>query len=352
MNDQAPTNQPPESTPLTMMHTRRFRVPGDIVNRSTSDLPDEQRSLIRWLHAHAAENDLSIDDLAKLVRYDASTLHRVFHGKYDGNLSRVCDEIKAFKALHEERNKGRRLGFIETALARKIWRVCDAALEFQRIAVIIGDSQTGKTAALERYREDHNHGSTIYVRCPTSGTLRLFLDEMARAMRISPNLVKHDLMERLLRSFDDRMLLIVDEIHQCCYGRADSALRTIEFIREIHDRTKCGVVLCGTSVFDEEMESGRFSRILAQTKRRRLCKLMLPNSPSAEDLNAFAAAYGLPPATGQHAKLQADIIRTEALGMWLCILRMAAKIAAKRKEKMNWDHVSAAHAGLRSLETI
>jgi DNA transposition AAA+ family ATPase len=334
------------------MTSRRFRIPGDVVNRATADLPDDQRSLIRWLHAYAAENDLSLDELSKSVRYDASTLHRVFHGKYEGNLKKVCDEIASFKSLAEERAHGKKLDFIETALARRIWRVCAAALEFQRIAVIIGDSQTGKTIALERYAAEHNHGSTIYVRCPTSGNFALFLRKLARALRISENLNKNELIMRITSAFDDRMLLIVDEVHQCCFGRSDSAIRTIEFIREIHDQSRCGVVLCGTKVFDDEMETGKFSKILNQTKRRRLCKLMLPDQPTRDDLNTFAAAYGLPPASGDHLKLQSEVIKLEALGMWLTVLRMAAKLASKRGQKMTWEHVAQAHAGLRSLETM
>ena len=38
--------------------------------------------------------------------------------------------------------------------------------------------------------------------------------------------------------------------------------------------------------------------------------------------------------------------------MWLTMLRMAAKIAVKRKEKMTWNHVELAEAGLRELESV
>lgn len=41
----------------------------------------------------------------------------------------------------------------------------------------------------------------------------------------------------------------------------------------------------------------------------------------------------------------------EALGMWLTLLRMAGKIAAQRKAKLEWAHVLSAHAGLVQLES-
>jgi DNA transposition AAA+ family ATPase len=343
------TNQP---NGIAAMNARKMRIPGDVVNRATADLPDDQRSLIRWLHSHAVDQNLSLDELGKLVRYDSSTIHRIFHGRYEGNIARVCQEIADFKKIHEQRQQGKKLDFIETELSKKIWRVLDAAREFQRIAFIIGASQSGKTTAIIEYARRFNHGSTIYVRMSTGGAFIAFLRNLATALRISANNTQNELINRTVSAFDDRMLLIVDEIHQCCFGRADTAPRTIEFIRELHDTARCGVVLCGTPVFDDEMENGRMSNILLQTKRRRLCKLMLPDEPTRADLDRFAAAYGLPPATGEHLKLQSSIIKSEALGMWLTMLRMAAKIAARRGEKMTWSHVSQAHAGLMSLETV
>ena len=52
---------------------------------------------------------------------------------------------------------------------------------------------------------------------------------------------------RMFESFDDRMLLIVDEAHQCLYSKGEArGARTIEFIRELFDARKCGVIICGT----------------------------------------------------------------------------------------------------------
>jgi DNA transposition AAA+ family ATPase len=332
------------------MATRRWRIPGDAVNRATSDLQDDQRSAIRWLHAHCAEHDLSLDDAGKLIRYDPSTVYRLMHGKYEGNLDNVCREIQSARRLIEERHKGRRIGFIVTALARKIWRVCDAALEFQRIAFIIGESQIGKTAAVLKYRDDHNHGSTVYVRVATGGGIAYLLADLAVALRFSPQQKEKELRRRVIDSFDDRMLLIVDEVHQCVISSRGQSVRTVEFIRELHDATACGVVLCGTQIFDREIETGRFAGILKQTNRRRLVKLRLPDLPSRKDLDTFAAAYDLPPAEDADLALQSAVLRDEALGMWLCLLRMAAKLASRDAKKLTWAHVHRAWAGLRSLE--
>lgn len=340
-----------KSEAVQAMAERKFRIAGDVVNKASAELPDDQRSAIRWLHAHASELDLSLADVGKLIRYDESVVHKVFHGRYEGNLANVVKEIVAGRALYEERHKGKQLSFIETALARRVWQVCSASLEYQRIGFIFGDTQIGKSIALIKFRDDHNHGSTIYVSMPTGGSLTLFLAALAKALRISPQQKEKELIRRIFEAFDDRMLLIVDEAHQCLYSKGETrGARTIEFIRELFDARKCGVVICGTNVFRDEMDTGRFAGILKQAKRRRLVALQLPSIPTGTDLNLFAAAYALAPADGEALALQSEVIRDEGLGFWLTLLRMAAKVCATKKSRMTWAGVIRAHAGLKELE--
>jgi DNA transposition AAA+ family ATPase len=348
MTDTATLTAPEHGTAVAAMHARRFKIPGDVVNRATAELPDHQRSALRWLHAHGAENDYTLAELGRKIRYDETTVYRVFYGKYEGRIDNVVAEIESLRKLTEERAKSRKLDFIETALAKKIWRVCEAALEFQRLAFIFGDSQIGKSTALKRYAADHNHGSTIYMSIPTGGALSHFLDALAVALRISPQQKDKELRRRILGAFDDRMLLIVDEAHQALLTKR--TINPLEFVRELHDARGCGVVLAGTNVFRDGIETGSLAPLLKQTRRRRLVGLQLPNAPAAKDLNAFAAAYGLPPASGESLQLQTSVIRDEALGMWLTLLRMASKLAAKQQKKLVWAHVQQAHAGLQTLE--
>lgn len=341
------------NTAVIALTGRKFRVPGDVVNIATAELPDEQRSAIRWLHSYATENNLSYSELATKVRYDESTLSRVFNGKYAGDLSAVCNEILALKKLEEDRATVHRTGFVKTSLATGIWKVCDAARIYQGIFGIKGDSQIGKTTALEKYTEENNHGSTIYVRMPEGGTLSYFMGELALKLRISPSLKESELRRRIITAFDDRMILIVDEAHQCL--RADGAkrgLRTIEFIREIHDRAKCGIVLAMTEEGWAAIDTGRYAKMLEQLKRRCVSVRKLPARPSARDLDTFAASFGLTPAEGETLTIQTDVIHAHGLGKWLKTLSAASRVASREKAKLGWVHVVKAYAGLRSLEGI
>lgn len=341
-----------ESNAIAAMAAKGVKIPGDVVNRATAELPDNQRSAIRRLHAYYIEHDLSLAEISKLIGKSEAVAGLVFRGKYEASLDAVVKEIESFFELLDKRSQGRKLEFIKTTLTEQIWNVCDAAVEFQKIAFIFGDMQIGKTEALKAYQVTHNHGSTIYVRNPAGGMELNFLSELARKLRISDNLSVTKLRERIISAFDDRMLLIVDEAHQSIpeSGQSSAKVRTIEFIREIFDQTACGVVICATNVFRDAMDAGPVEKILRQTKRRRLCALQLPNTPRQIDLNAFAASYGLEPSSGVARTLEKEMVEEEALGMWLTLLRMGAKLAAQRKQKMTWNHVLNAHAGLKKLE--
>ena len=343
---------PVESNALAALNNAKAKIPGDVVNKATQDLPDHQRSVIRRFHAHYTENDLSLEETAKLIRMSGAVVSLVFRGKYEANLDGVVKEMSEFLYLAEKRSSGAKLHFIETALTKKIWNVCSAALEFQRIAFIFGDTQIGKTEALKAFARAHNHGSTIYVSVPTQPTVYSFMGELARTLRISSQQRLTDLRRRLMDSFDDRMLLLVDEAHRCTpeLGKNTYSVQVIEFIRELLDERKCGVVISATNVFRRAMEDGPASKLLKQTNRRRLCALQLPDRPTQADLNTFAAAHGLPASDGEVRKLEQRMIEDEALGMWLTLLRMAAKMAATRKTKLTWHHVMLAHTGLKELE--
>jgi DNA transposition AAA+ family ATPase len=329
-----------------------LRIPGDVVNRATADLADNQRSAIRRYHAYYIEQGLSLTDAAELLYLSPATLGLVFRGKYEAKLDNVVAVIERFFELEDRRSQGRKLQFIETKLTKRVCEYCDTILQFQRIGFIFGDSQVGKTINLLAYARTHNHGSTIYVRMPTGGHISYFLAALAKALRISDRMKQVELRQRIIEAFDSRMLLIVDEAHQCLPANTSIGMRyqTIEFIREIFDVSECGVVISATRVFEQEMERGALQKLLQQLKRRRFPALAVPDRPTQADLNTFAAAFGLPPSSADAHKLEQRMIADEALGMWLTLLRMAAKLAAQRKQKLDWAHVLSAHAGLEAME--
>ncbi len=343
---------PDRTNALIALNNGKVKIPGDTVNAATADLADHQRSAIRRLHGYYITNDLSLDDLAHKLRLSGPTLSLVFRGQYGAKLDNIVKEIETFLELEERRGQARKLPFIQTELSGKIFQLCTTAVEFNKWGFIFGDGQVGKSAALKEFQRTHNHGNTIYVEMPVGGALTHFLAKLAEKLRISFQQRQNQLRSRIIKAFDDRMLLIVDEAHRCTregsgtyYGH-----QTIDFIKELFNETNCGVVISATNVFREEMEHGANSKFFEQIRRRRLGYLQLKEFPSQKDLNAFSAAYGLPQSAGASRELEKQMIADDALGMWLTLLRFGAKIAALRKKPMTWDHVHAAKAGLKELE--
>src|SRR5688572_27414234 len=75
---------------------RRMIIPGDVVNRATADLPDNQRSAIRRMHAYAVENNLSNADVGKLLRCSDAVVSMVFRGKYEANVANITKDMEDF----------------------------------------------------------------------------------------------------------------------------------------------------------------------------------------------------------------------------------------------------------------
>jgi DNA transposition AAA+ family ATPase len=333
--------------------SRKFTIPGDVINMATADLPDAQRSLIRWLAAHCTERDISAHGIAAKLKqsngkpYDGNTVYKIFTGKHEASLANFVSAVEDFKKDWEEKKTILRV-FVITALTKRIWEVCDSARIYQKIAFILAASQVGKTTALQEYARRNNHGETIYVRMPAGGNKRDFIMRLADQLHISRSENWRSLLMRIMNAIDDRMLLIVDEFHQLSVGSVKAD--TLELIRDIVDTCKCGCVLCGTHL-DPDLVDGKYKKLFSQTDLRALCKCVLPNKPGKGDLNAFAEAFGLSHATGEALDLQKEIIRDFGLGRWCTILQAGSRMASKGKRNLTWNDVLNAQKAFVSLES-
>lgn len=369
-----------QSNAVAAMHSKKYRIAGDTVFRATAEMPNEQRNALRWLDSHARENNMGRDDLGKLLKkpdhthYSFDSIYQALTGRRDGGLDQICQSIEEYRKFYERESSLTKSGFIETAVTDAVFRICRKALTRHRICFIFGESQVGKTTALMEYKARNNHGETIYVSMPTGGGITYFTEELAIQLGISPQTKERDLRRRIIGMFDERMLLIVDECHQCFRNsRSERSMFALEFIREIHEKRKCGVVLSGTNVFRDEIQTGKSAGMLRQLWLRGLSPLQLPDRPTLDQLERFAEAYRLDPprapttdwpisfrsATGDLQKhtdcpmrIQTEVIDVSGLGRWIAILQEASDMATEKRVKLSWAHVIAAYALFKALEQI
>lgn len=338
--------------------SKRWKINTQDVHQASASMDDRERGAVRWVHAYASEQNLTLAEMAAMIKksdgsgYDPNTLYKILTGKHEASLNNFCESVERLRPLMEERDRAMRTGFVETALSRRIWKCCHTARIHQTINFVFGESQIGKTTALVEYAKAHNHGSTIYVRCPAGGGMKDFLRECCKALKLGKDGTTYAMRESVISSMDATMLLILDEAHQLLpsWTGKQSRLAIIEYVREIHDRTGCGVVMAATNVFRAALEGGRDAGWLKQLDLRSMIKLPLPDRPSLVDLALFAKVYGLPAAEGAAKEIQNSVVREHGLGRWLKTMKMASHLAGNQKLEMSWDVVVAAHAGRQKLE--
>lgn len=349
----------------------RFGISGDKIQAATSGLPERQRDALRWIAGFCIRTNQSHRDVAPKLKkpngepYTHDSLYHALTGGRDTDqLGPMVEAIERFRKLTEEREQVTDTGFIETQISRRIWQQCRKALRRNRILFIWGQSQIGKTFALEAYAKKHNHGETRYLRLPVGCGFMLFLRLLAEALHVPLYQSELGLRDAIIGAVDDHMLLIIDEMHEPfgADGRNKLGVKIVNFLREVYDRKKCGMVLCGTDVFREALTLGIFARNMQQILRRGLPPLQLPKTPSPADLALFARAYKLGDAPDKilgvrvswideagaekqdtieenPLKLQTQIVEDHGLGRWVTILQEAEDLAVEKKRALTWGLV-------------
>jgi len=328
-------------------------------------LNEEQCSLVFWLDDYARQHDLDLAELGKRLKqpngepYSRDSVYQLLTGRRSAEQAEnMFGAIADLRKIETERAKITRIGFVETPETKKIFKVCEATRTFGKMGMVIGNTHVGKTTGFVEYAIRNNHGATSYVRMPAGGSKGAFLRVLAPKVGVGLNHNDQRIADGIMDKFDERQLLIVDEFHQCLprptskdrNGVRPAVYHTVEWLRELHDRTGVSIVYGVTPVFDEAMKNDYFAGIFKQTLQRTLITCRLPDTPSAKSMNAFAKHFGLDPATGEALDLQKLVIKDDSLGRWISILEGASKIASKQDNPLAWDHVLQSHAALVKLE--
>lgn len=352
----------------------RFTIAADKIMKATADMPDRERNALRWAHSICVAKNMSHADLAAKLKqpsgepYNKDSLYHAFTGGREvGQLQNIVTAIESFRRIEEERAEQVDSGYIHDSLGVRIWRTCRRALLRQRIGLIYGETQIGKTDSITAYLAvpEHNHGQTKYFRFPAGGGWGDVLREMAIMLGIPTGNNATDLRRMIIDSFDEHMLLIADEIMEsqsATTGSVKRYLRAINFLREIHDRKKCGLVLIGTNVFRDALAHSKEARNLRQTVLRGLPACQLPSVKSLADLKLFAKAFGLGPAPDEEISvritvvnddgeesqitvkqnalaLQTAVNRDFGFGRWKLILQEASDLAREARRPITWGAV-------------
>ncbi len=226
-----------------------------------------------------------------------SALSQWLAGTYQGSRLAMDGRISRWLAARAEREAlASRLpappAWVETPTARRI----DAALSYAQmaaeVAVVFGGAGVGKTVVARRYAEMRPN-VWLTTLSPAERSMSAALELAARACGLRPTdpraaRLKADLVARLTGT---RGLLVVDEAQHL--GRDG-----LEVLRAIHDQAGVGLALVGSELVYARLTGGRRTEAFAQLFSR-IGKRVALARPTAADIDAIAAAWGLGEAAGE-----------------------------------------------------
>ena len=310
-------------------------------------LSEEDGEEVFWLYSYAQEYHLKEADLAaKMGAYDKNTLYQVFRGSYgvqkDGKYSSWANIIKAirsFKAVEVEEMKKKNIGIIETEVKKTVFQACTAALNDGMPAFIYGASQIGKTTALQEFQRQHNHGRTVYLRMGSGWTRARLVRELALKFGNGVKATKcWALEDAIFGSLTRYNLLIIDEFHLALETTSEQSSKAImEFVREVFDRTGCGLVMSATKVGLSGLEGGKNQMLFDQLRRRGVVRVVLPDAPPVRDINTIARSFDLALPTGEVLAGIKRLIKERGLGVYVKYLQKAYALAKAKKEPLTWE---------------
>jgi len=129
-----------------------------------------------------------------------------------------------------------------------------------KMALVYGEPGLGKSKTALWLAAKYDG---IYIRCTNLMTGRWLLDELAKELDEIPRYLTSDIFNQCVKKLSENpQLIIVDEID---YLAGDK--KSIETLRDIHDKTNCPIIFVGMGLAHRKLEKyrhlyDRFSEIL------------------------------------------------------------------------------------------
>lgn len=331
MSDHAPTT---DQATASSAHSR-INVPLNMEN--WRNLDEDTQEVLTWFHQYLLDNGLNWDDATEAIGYDRSTVFRVLKGSYEGSYANVVKAIKSFQRIAEQRGAIQQATVVRNGIVELICAGLDYAVANNSITTIIGESRMGKTQAALYWRDQNNHGRSVYVAAPPYGGNKMFLRRLAEAVGVNRSQSNAQMFEATARAFNRNRILLVDEAHRLVPMDRRTASVALEMIRDIHDETGCAVALIATQRFEDELK--RSGYMYEQLLGRIGMPVRLSRTIEKKDFLPIVRQYVANPSSDLVAQLYQIANTHGRLGILVQTLKVASKIASKQKEKLEECHV-------------
>lgn len=316
----------------------RINVPLNLGN--WRDLPAETAAELTWFHQHALEEGLNWKQCTDALGYSQTTVFRALKGTYEGAWENVIEAIQSYRKIIAERIAIKHAAFRETRITKLVTGGLSYAMANNSMTLIVGESRQGKTAAGKYWRDQNNHGRTAFVTAPAYGAARAMLKEIASVLGINRNTGLTNMHEAILRAFNENRMLIVDEAHRLLPRDRRSEPVLLEILRDIHDRTGCGLGLLTTARFNEGIKNSSY--MYEQVLGRIGMPVQLPREFEWDDIDPIVAQY----LENVPADLRSELLKIAnspgRLGILCETLKFASRISSKSGVTLKADTVRTA----------
>ncbi len=296
--------------------------------------PESSLKWLRDVYLPSIGNNMS--EAERTLGMSSKTLRSLLAGSYKGDQARQLAKLDEQRVRLASMSSLRRpvSEVVQTEVLRRVWAACNCAKAGHLINWVVGVSQIGKTTAAKAYRDRYPE-TTILLRLPVRPTLTSSLAYLADALNL-PGKRKSvaDTLRRLAGELTPRHLLIVDEANLAC--ETARGAEVLNAIRELFDRSGCGVVLMVTDLRGHKVTRSEFAGELEQLVRRGLWEV-LPETPFAEDVRLLWESYGLPEPDAETSRLIGAMARDTCLGELNNRLRLARAAAANAGHELSWE---------------
>lgn len=290
---------------------------------------------LNWFRGYLGTPGMTKTRASDELGISHKVLNSLLDGTYTGNwerqLAKLSEQRQRLSGV--VRSDKQDLDHIPTEMTRRVWRVADEAKTAHLCMLLAGKSQIGKTTACEAYKMRYPE-TTIFFRMPTMPTVSSMVRELLEAAGLPKARTLWDGLRHLRAHVCARHLIIADEVHTALTRR--QGVDALDALREIFDRSGCGLLLIVTDVGAREVVKGEYAGRLAQLERRGEWEI-LPEAPSSADVRAVWEAYGLPEPDMETQRQIGALARNSCFGQFVHRIKLASVDAQREGRKLTWD---------------
>ncbi len=271
---------------------------------------------------------------ARELGMSAKVLSALAKGTYTANPTNQLAKLEEQRQrLSVQLAASQDLKHVKTDTMGRCWGVFEAAKRAHMANLLSGKSQIGKTTAAEAYKEQYPE-TTVLFRMPTRPTLSSLISELLKACKLGKGRTVEEGKAALCAHLTPRHVIIADEAHQTLTRAA--GLDALDALRELYDRTGCGLTLIVTDIGAREFIKGQWAERLSQIERRGEWEI-LPSAPPMKDVLAIADAYGLPHPDAETWRIVDAMRRNSCFGQFCRRINVAALEAQLQEKAITWQ---------------